>query len=180
MRRMHWWSAAAGVGTLALAAAGAPAALAAHNPPAPRQVVTSSRNQAARVTAKHHDDDRRHHRPHCDYPPHGRADVSISAKDHVHNHEPLTITGAMTVNGCGYDKFAAGLYTLVPGPHRHGGPWVQLATTTTGDQGAISFTVQPTGTAKYRIMTAPGDGLSEGWSDAVQVEVHIVNAHARH
>ena len=198
MRRMHWWGAAAGVGVLAVTAAGASAAFAApdrkpvtthattaHAAPAhpavkhPAVKHPAVKHPAVKpvpakpgrkpVTVKHHDEGHGHHHPGCPYPPHGRPDVSISARNHVHLNDDLVITGAMKVNGCGYDKFLAGLYKLVKGPH-HAQQWLQVGTATTGQDGALSFTLKPTSTEVYRVMTAAGDGLAQGWSNAMKIE----------
>jgi hypothetical protein len=175
---------------LAVAAVGAPAAYAAnhhHHRPAPKKVVTatvkktttkSTKTAAAKVATKgvhkntpvvvkgrHH----HHHHDHggCAYPPQGTPHVSITTNVHAHTNRNLVITGAMKVNGCGYDSFAAGLYKLVKGHHHKPDTWVQVATTTTGKDGVISFSIPVTSTEKYKIMTAAGEGLSEAWSETV-------------
>jgi hypothetical protein len=110
-----------------------------------------------------------HHRPRpaCPYPPQGTPHVSIATNVHAHTNRNLVITGAMKVNGCGYDNFAAGLYKLVKGKRHAPDTWVQVATTTTGKDGAIAFSVPVGSTEKYKIMTASGQGLCEAWSETV-------------
>ncbi|HEY6793721.1 MAG TPA: hypothetical protein VI248_03450 [Kineosporiaceae bacterium] len=169
MRRMHWWGAATGVGMLAVAAGAAPAAYASHAKPTSLAThVGKPGTVPARTPGS--GGQHGHHRPPCPYPPHGAADVSISGRDHVHLNQALVITGAMKVNGCGYGHFIAGLYKLLTHQQHRPDEWVKLQTGATGAGGAISFTLTPTSSEVYRIMTAPGDGLSEGVSRPLRVE----------
>jgi len=181
MRRMHWWGAAAGVGALAVAAVGVPTAFAANQGPS-RSVTTKvvARVAAApvHVVAKHGDrdgdhdgrDHGPHHRPGCDYPPHGRPDVSISGAGRAHRGQPVNIGGLMKINGCGYENYQALLYRRVTDRWHHD-HWNQVASHPTDKNGAVTFTVTADTTAAYRIFTAPDFGLAPGASGEILVSV---------
>jgi len=196
MRRTHWWGAATGIGVAAVLVAGTPVAFAARSAPhlaprpaqkAPAQKAPAqkapARNAVAdrgRSTARGNDNDHGNghggdgghgnHRPPCPYPPHGTPAVTVGASsNHVHRGGSVVLSGKMTVNGCGYDRFPAGLYRLDQGRRRDDTRWVKIADATTGHGGAVSFSVTLAKTSTYCILTAPGEGLSQAASDAVTI-----------
>jgi len=189
MRRTHWWGAAAGIGVAAVLAAGTPVAFAARSAPhpapqparkapaqnAPAQNAAADRGRSTARGDGHGDgrggdDGHGHHRPPCPYPPHGTPAVTAAASsDHVHRGGSVVLAGTMTVNGCGYDKFPAGLYQLDQGRRRNDARWVKIADATTGQGGTVSFSVTLATTSTYCIVTAPGEGLSEAASDPVTI-----------
>jgi hypothetical protein len=103
--------------------------------------------------------------------------VSINARDGVRLNQPLVITGALKVNGCGYEQFAAALYRLITHRQHQPDEWVRLQTTTTGSGGAMSFTLAPRSSGQYRIMTAGKDGVAEGVSATKTVGYRSLEHH---
>ena len=190
MRRMHWWGAAAGVGMLAVAAAGAPAAFAARStPPKPSVPKTTVRVPAApaRLVVKngHDDGDDRNghgpgHHPGCEYPPHGRPDVGIDGQHRVKKNTAFTITGSMKVNGCGYEHYKAVLYKFVDAGQHHQ-TWTRVGDQLTNKDGGVTFAgVTADHTTTFRIFTVPDHGLAPGQSGPHIVEVSYRDRDARH
>jgi hypothetical protein len=186
MRRMHWWGAAAGVGALAVAAVGVPSAFAlqSQKPPSQQKTVAVSQVKSAPApairgakTPVRQGNNRgavshgRWNRFCPEYPPHGRPDVAIGGQSRARKGSTIQITGAVKINGCGYENQKTGLFKRVPGGNRHE-VWRLVAGPVMTDKGGnVKFSVSVMQTSQFRVFTAPAQGLAPGASNGLTVKV---------